>query len=134
MSADLESPPSLPDYITLDALQAAKGTELRHWTGCANATANRKVLTQQGRVDDLRTRLAEYYCLDLSTSSAPTAPIVVPLTMDEDIKARQFMWARELGAEWERTASEGREFRLTKWTSESGGSSTSHDHVCVNQH
>ena len=87
MSADLESPPSLPDYITLDALQAAKGTELHHWISRANATANRKVLMQQGHVNNLRMRLAEYYRLDLGASSMPAAPIVTPLTMDEDIKA-----------------------------------------------
>ena len=87
MSADSESPPSLPDYITLDVLRAAKGAKLCHWISHAKAMADRKVLMQQGRVDDLRTRLAEYYHLDLGASSAPTAPVVTPLTMDEDIKA-----------------------------------------------
>jgi hypothetical protein len=127
-----EPPLNLPDYITLNVLRAAKGAKLRHWISHANATADRKVLTQQARVDDLRMRLAEYYRLDLGALSMPAAPIIAPLMIDEDIKARQFAWARELRTEWERTASKGREFRLTKRTSESGESSTSHNHVCVN--
>jgi hypothetical protein len=104
----------LPNWITLEALRNAKGAELRHWINQANTAAGRKVLTQQGRVNDLRKRLATHYGIDLDATDAPVAPITAPLTVDEDIKARQFAWVRDLGAEWEMTSSVGKEFRLTK--------------------
>ncbi|KIK76072.1 hypothetical protein PAXRUDRAFT_449572 [Paxillus rubicundulus Ve08.2h10] len=65
----------LPNSLMLEALRNVKGAELRHWINQANTAAGRKVLTQQGRVDDPRKRLATYYSIDLNATDAPAAPI-----------------------------------------------------------
>jgi hypothetical protein len=102
----------LPDGLTSASLREAKGSEILFWIEKTNAVAGKRVLTKNGRVDDKRKRLAEYYNINLSAGAAVVAASVRPKTDEEHIKERQFSWLRELGEEWSRTTSAGREFAL----------------------
>ena len=102
----------LLDGLTSVSLREAKGSEISFWIEKTNAVAGKRVLTKNGHVDDKQKRLAEYYDINLSAGTAVVAASVQPKMDKEHIKERQFSWLRELGEEWSRTTSAGREFAL----------------------
>ena len=90
-----------PTDLTALTLSRAKGAELKYWIDGVNREAGRRVLTKAGKVDELRQKLAVYYCLDLS--SLPSDPVQAgPPSCDVEIQKRQWKHLRELGEEWKR--------------------------------
>ncbi|KAG1803882.1 uncharacterized protein HD556DRAFT_1226739 [Suillus plorans] len=86
-----------PSDVTVQALNAAKGVQLKFWIKEANQAVGKKALTKTGTVNALRTKLAEFYGLDLA--AAPEKP-AGPITRGHDVQKRQFAYLRELWNEW----------------------------------
>jgi hypothetical protein len=101
-----------PSDLTCSALNGATGDQLRFWIQKANEDAGKKVLNKTGKVEDLKSRLADYYRLDRSAPQASSAPVVGPLSVDQDIQKRQWAHLRDLGMEWQQTSRAGRAFKL----------------------
>ena len=97
MVSNAAAPVPQPDHISVQALNAAKGVQLKFWIDEANGAANGKVLTKVGTVQDLRTKLAEYYALDLA---CPPEKSAGPITRGQEVQKRQFAYLRELWKEW----------------------------------
>jgi hypothetical protein len=97
------------DHISVQALNAAKGVQLKFWIDEANSAANGKVLTKVGTVQDLRTKLAEYYALDLA---CPPKKPAGPITRGQEVQKRQFAYLRELWKEWVECVASDRPFLL----------------------
>jgi hypothetical protein len=72
----------------------------------------KKVLNKTGKVEELKSRLVDYYQLDRSRSKQLSVPVAGPPSLDQDIQNRQWAHLRDLGAEWERTSRAGGTFTL----------------------
>lgn len=98
-----------PSDVTVQALNAAKGVQLKFWIEEANQAVGKKALTKTGTVNTLRTKLAEFYGLDLAaTFEKPAGPI----TCGHDVQKRQFAYLHELWNEWMGCVVSGRPFLL----------------------
>ncbi|KAK7040980.1 hypothetical protein R3P38DRAFT_2512272, partial [Favolaschia claudopus] len=95
---------------------SAKGAELKFWTVKTKEASEKKVLNISGTLDTLRTNLATYYYLDLTTN--PRMETVTVPTVDEAIRDRQWEDFVALGVEWKEKVKAGRAFKLL--TSDSG--------------
>ncbi|KAG1722935.1 uncharacterized protein EDB91DRAFT_1209957 [Suillus paluster] len=107
----------LPDGFTCALLKEVKGAEIAFWIGQANAAAGKRVVTKNGRVDEQRKRLTDYYGLNLSAEDSFVAAVALK-THEDHIKQRQFSWLQELGEEWASMAACGKEFFLCDRSSE----------------
>ena len=92
MVSNAAAPVPQPDHISVQALNAAKGVQLKFWIDEANGAANGKVLTKVGTVQDLRTKLAEYYALDLA---CPPKKSAGPITRGKEVQKWQFSYLRQ---------------------------------------
>ncbi|KAK7034808.1 hypothetical protein R3P38DRAFT_3493032 [Favolaschia claudopus] len=111
--------PIPPDGLTVASLISAKGAQLRFWIIQANEAAEKKVLKLSGTVDQQRTKLAEYYDLDLTV--IPRAYEATAPTIDESIRECQWEDFVKLGAEWKSTLAAGGIFDLLTTPKSSSG-------------
>ncbi|KAK6988518.1 hypothetical protein R3P38DRAFT_2573302 [Favolaschia claudopus] len=118
--------PTLPDGMTATSLITAKGAELKFWTVKTKEASEKKVLNISGTLDTLRTNLATYYYLDLTTN--PRMETVTVPTVDEAIRDRQWEDFVALGVEWKEKVKAGRAFKLL--TSDSGNTN-SPENQCI---
>ena len=102
-----------PPDLTASALNGATSDQLRFWIQQANNGAGKKVLNKTGKVEELRSRLADHYNLDRSHSGQHSAPVAGPPSLNQDIQNRQERaHLRDLGVEWEQASRAGRVFKL----------------------
>jgi len=93
----------------VQALNAAKGVQLKFWIDETNKIMARKDLTKTGTVEALRKKLADYYGLDLArTAEKPAGPV----TRGHDMQQRQFAYLWELWDEWMECVASSRPFLL----------------------
>jgi hypothetical protein len=110
--------PTPPEDVTVKAILGAKGDQLRHWIANANNNAQeqgghkKNILASRGKVDDLRTRLAGFYGLDLCSVQDQDIEKAPPDTVNIEIQKKQWAHLRDLGQEWDRSVSSGEPFLL----------------------
>ncbi|GJE98263.1 hypothetical protein PsYK624_144890 [Phanerochaete sordida] len=118
--------PEPPPHVTVCTILAAKVKVLKSWIDEANFTADKvkrnERLTKQGTIDTLRTRLASYYGLDLTTAPPPQEGAAPPggftgepeHAASQQVFETQWDYMTQLLDRWKLCDTEGRPFRLLK--------------------
>lgn len=105
--------PACPDGLTVPAVIAAKGDQLRYWIDAANKVAKaagQPVIKKKQLVDTLRNCLAAHYGLDLSVIHVDV--VIGPAPVNRAIINAQWGHLRSMAGAWSTAAESGMPFNL----------------------
>ncbi|KAF8577810.1 hypothetical protein K439DRAFT_1621819 [Ramaria rubella] len=102
---------SNPLEVTAALLNSAKGVKLNHYIEEINKVAGKRLLTEQGDIDERRKPIATHFGIDLGVT-VPTESVTGPVNIDEKVGQEQWVWIRKMAQEWADTEATGQTFKL----------------------